>query len=172
MEKRNDRKRSAKAQKRLHGKCGFTLAELLVTMGLLTILTAMIVSFSVLISDRVGAGSTAVDRIEECERIKEAISSYIAQNDLNLPEQKVVFFNKITPDGSGTFTLPDDTKIEKLSSVESIAADQSGNGKLIKFTITFHRTDKEMENEITPAPYVFVFAVRYAGIYVEGGDAS
>lgn len=162
MVKRNDRKRSAKAHNNLHGKCGFTLAELLVTMGLLTIITAMVVSFSVLISEYTGKSSEDTDRIGECHEIKEAVMSYVLENDVVGKSFGIATLRGCFSDG--TLKLPNDTSVENLRSVESISVDQSG--KLLKFTIEFHQMETA---EITPEPYVFVVAVQNAEI-VEGGD--
>ena len=163
MVKRNDRKRSAKAQNNLHGKCGFTLAELLVTMGLLIILTAMIVSFSVLIGEYAGKSSEDSDRIGECHEIKEAITAYVTANDV---QGKTVDLTQISfNDPENTLFVNGVTVAEKLRSVASISFDQSG--KLLKVTLEFHPMESA---EITPDPYVFVIAVRNATIS-EGVDA-
>ena len=163
MVKRNDRKRSAKAHNNLHGKCGFTLAELLVTMGLLVILTAMVVSFSVLISEYTGKSSEDTDRIGECHEIKEAVMAYVTENDVVGKSFDTAALRGCF--GNGALMLPNGTSVENLRSVASISVDQSG--KLLKFTITFLPMETA---EMTPAPYVFVVAVQNAEIAQGGGN--
>ena len=160
-------KNKAKNRNGIGGKRGFTLVELSVALALLAILTAMIVSFSVLVSGYAKDGRAVADRVEDCTQAKEAILSYVRARDV-----KDAYFTiaedslSASSDGSsvsfrdGTLTLVGEITLTGLDTLDSITFDQSG--KIIRVTLN----PKEEENA---EAFTFVLALRWA-IIQEGGS--
>ncbi|MBR6794702.1 MAG: prepilin-type N-terminal cleavage/methylation domain-containing protein, partial [Clostridia bacterium] len=136
--KRNERKRREGAEKALGDKRGFTLVELLVVLALLAILTAMIVSFSVLVSGYAKESRAAADYTEDCTVAKEAILSWVKSENVS----EIAF-------AEGVLTLGAEAR-SGLETIRSISFDQSE--KLLKCTLE--------PREETFDPYVFVVFVR------------
>ena len=132
------------------GKRGFTLTELFVVMALLSILTVMIVSFSVLVNGYAGDSRAVTDHIEDCNAAKTALIHYVRAHDetgaLIDPNFSFVDGTLLTADG--------ETLADGLDSLNRITVDQSG--KLLTFTL-----DPAHENF---DDFVFVVALRFATI--------
>ena len=78
--------RIAKQHNAQNGKRGFTLVELVVVMALLAILATMIVTFSGLMSDFVAKEQAEYDFLEDVSVLKESLSNWIAENDVDKVE--------------------------------------------------------------------------------------
>lgn len=161
-------KNKTKNRNGIGGKRGFTLVELSVALALLAILTAMIVSFSVLVSGYAEDGRSVADRVEDCTQAKEAILSYVRARDV-----KDAYFTiaegslSASSDGSsvsfadGTLTLGGIT-LTGLDTLDSITFDQSG--KIIRVTLN----PKEEENA---EAFTFVLTLRWATATIQGGGS-
>ncbi|MBQ9735720.1 MAG: type II secretion system protein [Clostridia bacterium] len=150
------------ARRGTDGKRGFTLVELVIVIALLAILTAMTVSFSVLVSGYAKDSRAVTDYTEDCATAKEAVIAYVRARDVSGTVFTLTDGSLTASDGTGiTFsdgvlTLGDKT-VTGLDTVKGITADQSG--KLIR--ITLQPTD-ESERE----DFVFVLALRSATVEV------
>ena len=158
-------KNKTKNRNGIGGKRGFTLVELSVALALLAILTAMIVSFSVLVSGYAEDGRAVADRVEDCTQAKEAILSYVRARDVQGASFTVAKSSLSASDGSvsfkdGTLTLVGEITLTGLDTLDSITFDQSG--KIIRVTLT----PKEEENA---EAFTFVLALRWATI--QGGGS-
>lgn len=160
-------KNKAKNRNGIGGKRGFTLVELSVALALLAILTAMIVSFSVLVSGYAEDGRSVADRVEDCTQAKEAILSYVRARDVQGASFAIAEDSLSASDGSsvsfadGTLTLGAIT-LTGLDTLDSITFDQSGK-KIIRVTLN----PKEEENA---EAFTLVLALRWATIPEEGGS--
>lgn len=65
------------------GKSGFTLVELSVVLALLAILATMIASFSVLMNGFASKNNEEYNFLEDYAKLKEEISEWVAENDVN-----------------------------------------------------------------------------------------
>ena len=158
-------KNKTKNRNGIGGKRGFTLVELSVALALLAILTAMIVSFSVLVSGYAKDGRAVADRVEDCTQAKEAILSYVRARDVQGASFTVAADSLSASDGSsasftdGTLMLGGIT-LTGLDTLGGITFDQSG--KIIRVTLN----PKEEENA---EAFTFVLALRWATI--QGGGS-
>ena len=153
MEKSKNKGNSARHT--ASGKRGFTLVELAIAMALLAILTAMIVSFSVLVNGYAKDSRAVTDYTEDCDAAKTAFTYYVRAHDESgfLMDPQAVSFE------SGTLRVGEEVLTTALDTLESITVDQSG--KLIRVTLT--PTNQEEYGE-----YVFVIALRFAAFVGEG----
>lgn len=147
-----------KPNKTGRGKGGFTLVELSVVLALLAILTAMTVSFSVLMSGYAGESRSEYEFSEDCYTARETICTWLSENDV--PD--AVF--TVSQDGSLTVTKAGsesaislaggilsfgDTQKNGLDAIGGITFSAKDN--LIK--CTFYRTNSK--GEISESNYVF-----------------
>lgn len=151
------------------GKSGFTLVELCVVLALLAILSTMIATFSVLMSDMATESKQEYDFLEDCAKLKEELCHWSAENDtptsvftvnndgtLTAAENNVSF--------SGGVLLLGEKRIEGLDTVEGITF--STENKLIKCVA--YRSDskgKRMESS-------FVFSLRAGAVATEEVTAN
>ena len=92
-----------KLNKTKYSKRGFTLVELTIVMALVVIVSAITVSFSVMMKDLTADNRDEYQFMEQHDTLKEEISNWVAENDL-----KGSTF-KVSADKTITVTLADGT---------------------------------------------------------------
>lgn len=90
-------------------KGGFTLAELVIVLALMAILTTMFISFSVLMSGFTTEHKAEYEFLEEHAALKEVFSAWVAENDT----PGSVFL--VAEDGTLTVTVSGTEKIVKFA---------------------------------------------------------
>ena len=127
------------------GKSGFTLVELSIVMTLLVIVTAMIVSFSVLMNKFSSQSKAEYDFLEEYATLKEELSTWIAENDVSGAEFVVMMEGQMLSVGDhsdqaifangvltlGTIGEGHNTAFEQIKEIRF-----NKNDKLIKCSVT------------------------------------
>lgn len=141
-------------------KGGFTLTELSVVLALVAIVTAMIVSFSVMMNRQVQSERNEYNFLEDYATVKDAVYKWASENDVEGHEFKVAKYtvndNELYFDDDDAILNVGDDSIEDLDTIESVSFDD--DGKLIKCIV------KSNSGRICE----FVFAVRWATV---GGGA-
>lgn len=138
--------KSAKRNRAVCGKGGFTLAELCVVLALVAICSAMIVSFAAEMNKFSTSSQESYQFLEDSANLRDELSKWIAENDT----AGVVFSaedRELTKDGAKlTFTGG-----ENLQTIGDIEFET--NDSLIKCTISQKDGDGQAQ---------FVFALRCA----------
>ncbi len=161
------KKRNETKEKRNYAKCGrggFTLVELCIVLALLAIVTTMIVSFSVLMSEYAKENEATYEFLEDCAALEDVLRDRLAENDTGTCEFSVVNGTlTLTENGTDkTVTFADGVLLlgeERLNSFDTVEGISfAANDKLIKCTV--YRTDAQgvrMES-------CFVLSLRVASI--------
>lgn len=161
--KRKDQKIFMRKQNR---KRGFTIAELSVVLALLAILTTMITSLSIMISNFSAENSAQYAFTEDCHEVKTALTRWASEKDVVGAKFVISADGKLTlEDDSPTivdtvFTVGD-VRVDGISAIESITFEAQEDGKLIKCTLT-------QKGRATKSS--FVFALRVAEVQEGGGS--
>lgn len=124
------------------GKSGFTLVELSVVLALLAILATMIASFSVLMNGFASKNNEEYNFLEDYAKLKEEISEWVAENDVNgitftvENGTMIVGQNGTNPKtvsfGNGSITVNNVALLTGLDTIESVTFSLVGTNKLIK----------------------------------------
>ena len=126
-----------KAHNTVSDKRGFTLVELTVVMALVAILMVMIVSFSTMMGDFAGAEESEYAFLEDVSAIKETLSDWVAENDVE--------GNVFSVSASGVLSLNgsevDETMKENLDEIDLVSFELSDTHNLIKCTATSSTSD-------------------------------
>ena len=127
------------------GKSGFTLVELSIVMTLLVIVTAMIVSFSVLMNKFSSQSKAEYDFLEEYATLKEELSTWIAENDISGAEFVITM--------NGQILSVDDHGNQAYFANEVLTLGTPGEGHNTAFEqikeIRFNKNDKLIKCSVT-----------------------
>lgn len=163
--------KSNKARKRTGG---FTIAELSVVMALIAIITAMTVSFTVVMNDVTAQNRTQYDFLQDCAVVEDELTDWVALNDVS----GAVF--TVGQEGVLTVVTSGETSTVSIAgSVLSMGSEQAHNleqvhgvgtiGKITFSTNDYNTLIKcvmtRIDNEAQSCS--FVFSLRIATI-VEG----
>lgn len=165
--------KSNKARKRTGG---FTIAELSVVMALIAIITAMTVSFTVVMNDVTAQNRTQYDFLQDCAVVEDELNDWVALNDVD----GAVF--TVGQDGALTVVTSGETSTVSIAgSVLSMGSEQAHNleqvhgvGTIGKITFSTNSPTNTLikcvmtriDNEAQSCS--FVFSLRIATI--EGGS--
>lgn len=146
------------------GKRGFTLVELSVVLALVVILTAMTVSFSVLMNGYAAESEAEYGYLEDHADLKDALCDWLAEMDTQGNSFSVsADYKTLTVDGQdvtfsgGTLYLGVEKQLPGLENIDRVKFEISDDGKLIKCTTyRYGENGQEMVNS-------FVFARRCVG---------
>ena len=101
-----------KSHKAKQGKSGFTLVELCVVLTLLAILTALIVSFSVLMNGFAADNEAEYEFLEDQATLKEMIGAWVTENDITN--------NVFTANADGTLSVSENGTLKTVSFADGI----------------------------------------------------
>lgn len=135
------------------GKGGFTIVELCIVMALVALCSAMIVSFAAQMGDFSNSSRDEYAFIEDNTKLKDELSKWIAENDVDGVEFSVKDGNLMKDGIKASFTVG-----EAIQSISFEVADKP-EGKLIKCT----------SKSLNGTEISFVFSLRCAT--TKGGAA-
>lgn len=153
------------------GKSGFTLVELSVVLALLAILATMIASFSVLMNGFASKNNEEYNFLEDYAKLKEEISEWVAENDVNgitftVENGTMIVLNetnsKTVSFGNGSLTVNNEALLTGLDTIESVTFSLVrtnslvGTNKLIKCKVI-------KNGEETGQSFVFSLRCGYIG---------
>lgn len=120
----------------LHGKGGFTLAELCVVLAIVVISSIMIVSFSASMKEFATSQREEYDFIEDCSAVKNELYKWISENDV--PDADFTDIEDRVKISNGTLYIGDKI-INDLQTIQSINFERQGD--LIKCNIRRANSD-------------------------------
>lgn len=156
-----------KAHNTVSDKRGFTLVELTVVMALVAILMVMIVSFSTMMGDFAGAEESEYAFLEDVSALKETLSDWVAENDVegnvfSVSDSGVLSFNGSEVDVSGSnLRYGGETMKGNLDEIASVYFETDTDTKVIKCTVTGTTSNNKIS---------FVIALRSATVQQEVDD--
>lgn len=167
--KRKDQKIFMRKQNR---KRGFTIAELSVVLALLAILTTMITSLTILVSNFSVEHRAKYDFFQDCHEVKTAVTQWASENDVegnefSIKDGVLTLTQNSEPAKTVTLALDDttftigETRVDGISAVSSFSFDAQEGGKLVKCTLRF------VGNKGQLIESSFVFCLRLASISEE-----
>ena len=135
----------------MSGKRGFTLVELSVVLALVAIITAMIVSFSVMMNKFSASAQSEYDFLEDSGKLKDQIITQISAHD--------VYGNEISIDSGIIQVNGEEVNLELTNDSNLSIVFAAGDNNLIRCTIT--KADISTN---------FVIALRSASVVKEAVD--